>query len=52
MINLPLLLLIISIILLTIGIVKQMSDQCNPDKVDVRIYPRNIYDQLILDANI
>lgn len=51
MINLSLLLLIISLILLTIGFVKQKADQCDPNKIDIRIYPRHIYDELILDVN-
>ena len=38
MIYLPLLLLILSIILITIGYVKQTSNQCGPN-IDLRVVP-------------
>jgi len=52
MIYLPLLLLILSMILITVGFVKQTADQCDPNKINIRLYSRNIYDELILNSEI
>ena len=50
--NLPLLLLIIAIIFITIGYTKQVSPRCDPNKINVRLYARNIYDELILNSEL
>lgn len=51
-IRLPLLLLIIGVIFITIGYTKQITNTCDPDKVNIRIYSRNIYDELILNSEL
>ena len=52
MVNIPLLLLIISIIFITIGYTKQITNTCDPDKINIRLYSRNIYDELILNSEL
>jgi hypothetical protein len=52
MINISLLLLIIAIIFITIGYTKQLTNTCDPDKLDIRLYSRNIYDELILNSEL
>lgn len=43
-----LLILIISFILITIGLVKHYTPECNINKKDIRLYSGDIYDKKIL----
>lgn len=46
-----LLLLIISIIFITIGAVRNINvNECNDKSIDIRVYPRNVYDSIISDS--
>ncbi len=49
--RLSLLLFIIGIIFITAGYANQLDPQCK-SKSEVRIVPRNIYDQIILDSTL
>ncbi len=49
--KLSLLLFVIGILLMVSGYVQQLDPRCNP-KPEIRIIPRNVYDQLIEDATI
>jgi hypothetical protein len=49
--KLSLLLFVIGILLMVSGYVQQLDPQCNP-KPEIRIIPRNVYDQLIEDATM
>lgn len=46
-----LLLLIISLIFITIGTVRNINvNNCDDKSIDIRVYPRNIYDSIISDS--
>jgi len=49
--KLSLLLFTLGIIFVTSGYVQQLDPKCKSD-VEIRILPRNVYDQLIKDATI
>ena len=49
--RLSLLLFVIGIICIVSGYVQQLDPQCK-DKVEVKIVPRNVYDQLINDSTL
>ncbi len=49
--KLTLLILIIGIICIVSGYVQQLDPKCKP-KSEIKIIPRNVYDQLIEDSSL
>ena len=49
--RLSLLIFTIGIVFITAGYVQQLDPKCHKD-TEVRIVPRNVYDQLIKDATL
>jgi hypothetical protein len=49
--KLSLLLFVIGILFMVSGYVQQIDPKCNKDP-EIRIIPRNVYDQLIEDATL
>ena len=49
--RLSLILFIIGVLCIVSGYVQELDPQCK-DKTEVKIVPRNIYDQLIKDATL